>query len=339
MGRSHLRENSQEVHPQGSSFGVLEYLSQSNDSASNVPSQDRFKFMDDLSILECILLTNIGLASHNPKLNVPSNIPSHNQIIPSEHLKTQNYLNEINVWTESKKMQLNQKKTKSMIFNFTKDKQFTANIKLKGETVEIVQESKLLGVIISSDLKWDRNTNHIIKNANKMMKMLHIASKFTRNKSHLEHIFKTFVRSRLEYASTVWHSSLTVSNRNDLERIQKSAMKVIFKNDYQGYEKSLKMLKMEKLHERRERLSLSFAKKCLKHERFSDMFPKNVNGSNIKIRNRESYYVKQAKTERFKNSSIPFLQRKLNENAKNERKQLKALLRVNCVSHVDPITF
>ena len=32
---------------------------------------------------------------------------------------------------------------------------------------------------------------------------------------------------------------------------------------------------------------------------------------------------------------ISFLQRKLNENAKNERKQLKALLQVNCVSHVD----
>ena len=60
-------------------------------------------------------------------------------------------------------MQLNQKKTKSMIFNFTRDKQFTTNIKLKGETVEIVSESKLLGVIISNDLKWDRNTNHIVK--------------------------------------------------------------------------------------------------------------------------------------------------------------------------------
>ena len=36
---------------------------------------------------------------------------------------------------------------------------------------------------------------------------------------------------------------------------------------------------------------------------------------------------------------ITFLQRKLNESAKSERKQLKTLLRVNCVSYVDPITF
>ena len=66
---------------------------------------------------------------------------------------------------------------------------------------------------------------------------------------------------------SVWHNSLTVSHRNDIERIQKSAMKVIFKNDYQSYEKSLRVLKMERLHERRERLSLSLAKKCLKHEK------------------------------------------------------------------------
>ena len=69
------------------------------------------------------------------------------------------------------------------------------------------------------------------------------------------------------------------------------------------------------------------------------MFPKNLNDSKIKIRSRERYYVNHAKTERFGNSSIPFLQKKLNESAENERKQLKALLQVNCVSHVDPITF
>ena len=49
------------------------------------------------------------------------------------------------------------------------------------------------------------------------------------------------------------------------------AMKVIFENDYLGYEKSFKILMMEKLHDSRERLSLNFAKKCLKHESFSDV--------------------------------------------------------------------
>ena len=50
-------------------------------------------------------------------------------------------------------MELNQKKTKQIIFNFNRDKQFTTETELKREPLEIVNEVKLLGVIISNDLK------------------------------------------------------------------------------------------------------------------------------------------------------------------------------------------
>ena len=55
--------------------------------------------------------------------------------------------------------------------------------------------------------------------------------------------------------------------RANIERIQKSAMKVIFGREYQGYEKSLKLLKMECLNERREKASLKVAKKSLQQEK------------------------------------------------------------------------
>ena len=51
--------------PQGSSFGIWEYLSQSNDNADSVEVEDRFKFVDDLSFIEVIYLMNVGLASYN----------------------------------------------------------------------------------------------------------------------------------------------------------------------------------------------------------------------------------------------------------------------------------
>ena len=53
-------------------------------------------------------------------------------------------------------MKLNEKKTKQIVFNFNKDKQFTTEV--KGEALELVEEVKLLGVIINKDLKWDKNT-------------------------------------------------------------------------------------------------------------------------------------------------------------------------------------
>ncbi len=102
-------------------------------------------------------------------------------------------------------------------------------MRLKDEPLEIVDEVKLLGVIINKDLKWSKNTNYLVKKANKKMRMLNIASKFTRNREHLKQIYKTFIRCNLEFSSNVWHSSLTGENREDLERVQKAALKVILK--------------------------------------------------------------------------------------------------------------
>ena len=63
--------------------------------------------MDDLTILEIILLANIGLASHNIKSQVPSNIATHCQFIPNEHLKTQKYLEDIKDWATDNQMKFN----------------------------------------------------------------------------------------------------------------------------------------------------------------------------------------------------------------------------------------
>ena len=131
-------------------------------------------------------------------------------------------------------MVLKEKKSKSMIFNFSRKLQFTTNLKIKGETLEVVDEAKLLGTIISNDLKWNKNTDKLVKNANKRMKMLHVAAKFINNNQDLVYLYKTFVRSVLEVSAVVWHSSLSKINSSDLERVQKSALKVILKEKLQG---------------------------------------------------------------------------------------------------------
>ena len=45
--------------PQGTLLGLLEYLVQSNDNANCVEKEDRFKYIDDLTILEVLCLTGI----------------------------------------------------------------------------------------------------------------------------------------------------------------------------------------------------------------------------------------------------------------------------------------
>ena len=173
------------------------------------------------------------------------------------------------------KMVLNPKKTKNIIFNFSKKNQFSTNIKLKGEKLDTVEETKLLGTIITSDLKWKRNTEEIVKDANKRMRILHAAAKYTSKISDLKTIYNMFIRSKLEHSSVVWSSGLTQEESDDLEGIQKAAVKVMTGRHYEDYEKGLESPNMKTLVQRRQVLGLKFAKSCLKNEKVKNFFPLN----------------------------------------------------------------
>ena len=111
----------------------------------------------------------------------------------------------------------------------------------------------------------------------------------------------------------MWHSSLTEQDSESLERIQKFAIKVILGNRYNGYRKSLQNLDLETLHERREKLCLNFARKCLNNSKTKHLFPINVKTHQMKTRKKEKFKVQHANTERYRKSSIIYMQQLLNE--------------------------
>ena len=76
----------------GATLGILEYLSQSNSNADCVGQNERFKFVDDLSILEIVNLLTVGICSLNVKQQVPNDMLEDNLYIPPENLKSQEYL-------------------------------------------------------------------------------------------------------------------------------------------------------------------------------------------------------------------------------------------------------
>ena len=69
----------------------------------------------------------------------------------------------------------------------------------------------------------------------------------------------------------VWHSSLTEKNEKDLERIQKSAVRIILGRNFDNYEDALVRVNLESLKSRREELCLKFANKCIKDEKTKNM--------------------------------------------------------------------
>ena len=134
-----------------------------------------FKFVDDKTTLEVINLISIGMASYNTRVNVQSNVLTSNLVISNDNLKTQEHLYKIRDWTKEKKMKLNVKK---MIFIFSKNHQFTTDLELDGEAIETVKETKLLGTAITDKLDWTKNTEKIVKEANKRMVFLYNRPQF-----------------------------------------------------------------------------------------------------------------------------------------------------------------
>ena len=101
----------------------------------------------------------------------------------------------------------------------------------------------------------------------------------------------------------------------DLERVQKSALKVILKEKFQGYKKTLKTLDLKSLDERN--LCLNFALKCTKNKKVQNLFPKNLKTHEMATRNTEKYHVNHAHTERLRKSAVIYMQKLLNEHEKS----------------------
>ena len=228
-----------------------------------------------------------------------------------------------------------------MIFDFSTNKQLSTNIKVNGEVIETVQEARLLGTIISNDLKWEANTKFLVKDSNRRLRLLHNAAKFTTNKQHLKEIYMLNVRCKLEQAAPVWHHSITKSENGSLERVQRAAVRIIMRDKYKSYEDSLEVLKLDSLERRRDKLTLNFAKSSLKLEKMKKLFPLNVNNHGMIKRNIDKFKVTKAKTERYKNSTVINIQKMLNEEVKQNDKVYKQIVSNvlrTCDSFVEPIS-
>jgi hypothetical protein len=106
----------------------------------------------------------------------------------------------------------------------------------------------------------------------------------------------------------VWNSWLPVSNCNQIERVQKTALAIILGENYTSYSSALQKLQMVTLSDRRKALCLSFAKKSYKREKFKKWFCDEEGPGPVK----QLVEVK-TRTGRYKKSPLPYLTDLLNQ--------------------------
>ena len=100
---------------------------------------------------------------------------------------------------------------------------------------------------------------------------------------------------------------LNAKNKQDIERVQRNAFSVICGIYGKPYELLLEEMEQDTLLLRRDKLSLKFANKCLKTDKFKSWFQEVVS-----TRSGLHYFNDDYKTKRFSNSAIPYMTRLLN---------------------------
>ena len=297
--------------PQGTLVGGLEYLVQSNDNADIVPPEDRFKYIDDLSVLQLVLLSGL-LVEYNFYQHVASDVGIDEEYLPADNYSTQQSLNYISNWTRENLMKLNEAKCNYMVFSRSRT-QFATRLIINNQTLDKLSVTKMLGIWISEDLSWSRNCQEICRKAYSRLSMITKLKYVGVGFEDLLDIYILFIRSVTEYCAVAFHSSLTIEQSDKLEKIQKTCLKVILGDMYIDYSAALEMCGLQTLSDRRGKRCLDFSLKCIKHEKNNRIFPVNPSTSEHYIRNKETFQVNFARTNDYKESAVPYCQRLLND--------------------------
>ena len=297
--------------PQGTLVGGLEYLVQSNDNADIVRPEDRFKYIDDLSLLQLVLLSGL-LTDYNFYQHVASDVGIDQKYLPASNYTAQDNLNYIGNWTKENLMKLNEAKCNYLVFSRSQEN-FATRLSVNNRVIDRLSVTKILGVWISEDLSWSRNCQEICKRAYSRLSMITKLKYVGVSLEDLLDIYILFIRSVTEYCAVAFHSSLTQDQSDKLEGIQKTCLKVILGEMYVNYQAALEMCGLQTLYGRRQKRCLDFAIKSVKHPRNRRLFPLNPVSNDHFLREKQLFRVNFARTDAYKDSTIPYCQRLLND--------------------------
>ena len=209
-------------------------------------------------------------------------------------------------YAKQNEMVINVDKTKVMLFNTSRKYDFLPSISVEGNILEVVEKYKLLGLVISSNLKFNDNTSYICKRGYSKLYLLRRFKKLGASTEILKDVYLNQIRYLLIYGVPAWGPLISNNESIDIERIQKCALKLIYNTH--SYTQALEISGLITLKQRREDLCKKFTHKALKHNLFQSWF--RARNSTINTRQKKDKFVEvPARTQRFYRSAIPSMTR------------------------------
>ena len=236
----------------------------------------------------------------------------------------QNVLNMENTETAKDKMTINESKCNVINFNFSSKNSPPQNLELNNNIIASVDKVKILGVMITNDLRWRENTAEIVRKVNKKYYQLVQLRQFSANQEVLLTTWKILIRPITEYTAPLWHSGLLECDKRILENLQKKALALIlgtiyidYKRYYRvkgkpvPYELALKACDLVPLCERRELLTRKFAHDTYKNPMHKDFF-EEISNSRPNTRYKPKVKEHSGSSRRYLTSAGPVMERIVN---------------------------
>ena len=272
------------------------------------------KFVDDHS---CAVKIDLKKALVNDPIKRQKPLNFHERsghVLPPDQNALQYLLENLFEFTEKNLMRINESKTKVMLFNTSRNLDFPPELTLPkmNNFLDVVEHTRLLGLQITTDLRWSAHSKFIIKRANTKLWMLRRMKLLNIDPDIIIDFYFKEIRSICEMACPVFHSGLTKRQSRNIEMIQKRALKIILGDSYHSYEVACTLMSAEPLSDRRELQCLSFIKKAVKKGLHTNIF-KHADKSRVTRSGRNKLIEYTCNTKRFFNSPLVYLSRIYNE--------------------------
>ena len=158
-----------------------------------------------------------------------ANDPTASEVVPaSKHSSLQQVADYIHDWSQENHLQLNSTRCKEIPTCFKRTPPCLSQVSIEGIEFEMISSAKVLGVIISSDLKWSAHINSITTKAAKRLYLLRQLKRAGIAHNDLVRFHCSAIRSVLEYACQVFHCNLPLYLSDEIKRIQRRALRTSF---------------------------------------------------------------------------------------------------------------
>ena len=154
---------------------------------------------------------------------------------------------------EIDQFQLNENKCKELQISFSKSVDPFQAVTINNKSIEVVTSVKLLGLTISNNLKWNAHIENVIRKGASRLYLLRQLKRAKGDTARLLCFYTTCIRPVSEYACQGFHEGLPEYLSDELEKIQRRALRIIFPD--LGYQKALKECNITTFHPRRQWLT------------------------------------------------------------------------------------